>query len=95
MKAFTAKFGEKSPVVFGAHGFDALQILQRAVPDAKKVAKPGTPEFRKALKEAIESQKEIAGVNGVYNFKPTDHYGLDERGAVLVQVIGGDWKVLK
>lgn len=95
VKAFTAKFGEKSPVVFGAHGFDALQILQRAIPEAKKTAKPGTPEFRKALKTAIESQKEVAGVNGVYNYKAGDHYGLDERGAVLVQVVGGDWKVLK
>ncbi len=95
VKAFTGKFGEKSPVVFGAHGFDALQILQRAVPEAKKVAKPGTPEFRKALKTAIESQKEVAGVNGVYNYTATDHYGLDTRGAVLVQVVNGDWKVLK
>jgi branched-chain amino acid transport system substrate-binding protein len=95
VKAFTAKFGEKSPVVFGAHGFDALQILQRAIPEAKKSAKPGTPEFRKALKIAIESQKEVPGVNGVYNFTATDHYGLDERGSVLVQVVNGDWKVLK
>ena len=95
VKAFTAKFGEKSPVVFGAHGFDALQILQRAIPEAKKVAKPGTPEFRKALKTAIESQKEVPGVNGVYNYTANDHYGLDERGSVLVQVVGGDWKVLK
>ncbi len=95
VKAFTAKFGEKSPVVFGAHGFDALQILQRAVPEAKKVAKPGTPEFRKALKAAVESQKEVPGVNGVYNYTATDHYGLDTRGAVLVQVVNGDWKVLK
>jgi branched-chain amino acid transport system substrate-binding protein len=95
VRDFTAKFGEKSPVVFGAHGFDALQILQRAVPEAKKVAKPGTVEFRKALKAAVEAQKDVAGVNGVYNYKPTDHYGLDERGAVLVQVVNGDWKVLK
>ncbi len=95
VKAFTAKFGEKSPVVFGAHGFDALQILQRAIPEAKKVAKPGTLEFRKALKSAIESQKEVPGVNGVYNYTATDHYGLDNRGAVLVQVVNGDWKILK
>lgn len=95
VKAFTTKFGDKSPVVFGAHGFDALQILQRAIPEAKKTAKPGTLEFRKALKVAIESQKEVPGVNGVYNFTATDHYGLDERGAVLVQVVNGDWKVLK
>lgn len=95
VKAFTGKFGEKSPVVFGAHGFDALQILQRAIPEAKKVAKPGTPEFRKALKTAIESQKEVPGANGVYNYTATDHYGLDARGSVMVKVVNGDWQVLK
>lgn len=93
--AYQGKFGDKSPVVFGAHSYDAAQLLERIVPIAKKTAKPGTPEFRKALRDALESQTEIAAVNGVYNFKPTDHYGLDERGAVLVQVSNGNWQVLK
>ncbi|MGE0799586.1 MAG: ABC transporter substrate-binding protein [Lautropia sp.] len=95
VKEYQAKFGANSPVVFGAHSYDAALILNRIVPIAKKAGKPGTPEFRKALRDALESQTEIAAVNGVYNFKPSDHYGLDDRGAVMVQVIGGDWKVLK
>ena len=93
--AFQGKFGDKSPVVFGAHSYDVSVLLERIVPIAKKTAKPGTPEFRKALRDALESQTEIAAVNGVYNFKPTDHYGLDARGAILVQVSGGNWQLLK
>ena len=82
-------------MVFGAHSYDAMLILQRVVPIAKQKAKPGTPEFRKALRDAMESQKDIAAVNGVYNFTPKDHYGLDERGAVMVKVVNGDWELLK
>jgi branched-chain amino acid transport system substrate-binding protein len=93
--AFQGKFGDKSPVVFGAHSYDVSLLLERIVPIAKKTAKPGTPEFRKALRDALETQTEIAAVNGVYNFKPTDHYGLDARGAILVQVSGGNWQLLK
>jgi hypothetical protein len=47
-----------------------------------KSAKPGTQEFRDAPLKAIESEKEIAASHGVYNFTPTDHAGLDERGRV-------------
>ncbi len=95
VKNYQAKFGDKSPVVFGAHSYDAALILDKAVPVAKKTAKPGTPEFRKALREAIESVKDIAAVNGVYNFTPKDHFGLDERGSVMVKVSKGDWELLK
>ena len=95
VKSYQAKFGDKSPVVFGAHSYDAALILDKAVPVAKKTAKPGTPEFRKALREAIESVKDIAAVNGVYNFTPKDHFGLDERGSVMVKVSKGDWELMK
>jgi branched-chain amino acid transport system substrate-binding protein len=95
VKDYQAKFGDKSPVVFAAHSYDASIILQRVVPIAKQKAKPGTPEFRTALREALESQKDIAAVNGVYSFTPQDHYGLDERGAVMVKVANGNWELLK
>ncbi len=94
VKAYREKFGDKSPVVFGAHSYDANLLMQRAVPVALKTAKPGTPEFRRALRDALESQKDVAAVNGVYNFTKADHYGLDSRGAVMVQVVDGGWQVL-
>jgi branched-chain amino acid transport system substrate-binding protein len=71
--------------------FDALEILKRAVPTALKTAKPGTKEFRAALRDAIESEKEIAVSQGVFNFKPDDHYGFDERARILLTVKDGNF----
>jgi branched-chain amino acid transport system substrate-binding protein len=94
-QAFLGKYGPDAGIVFGAHAFDATQILAAALPAAVAKAKPGTPEFRVALRDAIESSKNIAGTNGVYNFTKDDHYGLDERGAIMVKVTNGDWQLVK
>jgi branched-chain amino acid transport system substrate-binding protein len=94
-KAYEGKYGAGSITQFSGHAFDVGQILKRVVPVALKSAKPGTPEFRAALLKAIESEKEIAASHGVYNFTPTDHAGLDERGRVLLTVKDGDWALVK
>jgi branched-chain amino acid transport system substrate-binding protein len=95
LKAYEAKYGAGSITQFSGHAFDVLQILKRVVPVALKTAKPGTQEFRNALLAAIESEKEIAASHGVYNFTPTDHAGLDERGRVLLTVKDGTWALVK
>ena len=59
---------------------------------ALKTAQPGTPEFRAALRDALESTREVAGAHGVFNMSPTDHLGLDERARVMVQISNGTWK---
>jgi branched-chain amino acid transport system substrate-binding protein len=94
-KAYEGKYGAGSITQFSGHAFDVGQILKRVVPVALKSAKPGTQEFRAALLKAIESEKEIAASHGVYNFTPTDHAGLDERGRVLLTVKDGDWALVK
>ena len=55
-------------------------------------AKPGTPEFRTALKNAMFTTKDLVGTHAVYNFKPGESYGVDERSLVLVRLEGGQWK---
>ncbi|MFZ1102987.1 MAG: ABC transporter substrate-binding protein [Hyphomicrobiaceae bacterium] len=94
-KAYESKYGAGSITQFSGHAFDVGQILKRVVPVALKSAKPGTQAFRAALLKAIESEKEIAASHGVYNFTPTDHTGLDERGRVLLTVKNGDWALVK
>jgi branched-chain amino acid transport system substrate-binding protein len=94
-KAYEGKYGAGSITQFSGHAFDVGQILKRVVPVALKSAKPGTQAFRAALLKAIESEKEIAASHGVYNFTPTDHTGLDERGRVLLTVKDGDWALVK
>ena len=70
----------------------AKQILDKAIPVALKMAKPGRAEFRKALRDAIEGVKDVHGSNGVYTMSQTDHIGLDDRASVMVQIKDGKWQ---
>ena len=94
IKAYEGAYGVGSHSTFGAHTWDAGLMLQRAVPEALKKAKPGTAEFRAALRDALESVKELAATHGVFSFSPTDHKGLDGRAVVMVRVENGAWKLL-
>jgi branched-chain amino acid transport system substrate-binding protein len=77
---------------FSAYSFDAWLIFMDAAKRAMATAKPGTPEFRTALRDAIFTTKELVGTHAIYNFKPGESYGVDERGLVLVRLVNGKWK---
>ena len=91
--AYEKQFGQK-PATFGANTYDAGLILQRALPTALKVAKPGTEAFRIALRDAIEQERDVVGCQGVFNMSPTNHNGMDERARVLVTVKDGRFRLL-
>lgn len=91
---FEGKHGVGTRSVFGASAWDALTLLQAAVPLALKKAKPGTPEFRVALRDALEGLRNVVGTAAVYNMGPTDHNGVDARSQVLVRIEGGKWKLV-
>ena len=94
-RRYEEKYGPGSFSSFGAHIYDAYLLLAAAAPTALKTAKPGTPEFRSALRDALEQSKEVVGLHGVFNMSPTDHFGHDARSSTLIHVENGDWKVLK
>jgi branched-chain amino acid transport system substrate-binding protein len=79
---------------FSAFAYDAVLIVEDALPRALKKAKPGTPEFRQAVRDEIRAVSELAGTNGVYAFKPGSSYGVDERSIIVMQVKNGDWKLV-
>lgn len=83
------------PATFGANVYDAGLLLQQAIPTAAKKGKPGTKEFRAALRDALENTKELVGTQGVYNMSAADHSGFDERGRELITVKNGNWTLLK
>ncbi|MBK5913102.1 ABC transporter substrate-binding protein [Rhodocyclus purpureus] len=91
---YEEKYGAGSFVPFVGHAYDAWRLIEAAVPLALKKAKPGTPEFRAALRDALESNKDVVASHGVYNMSATDHFGLDRRARVLVRVEGGQYKLL-
>lgn len=82
------------PATFGANVYDAGLLLQKAVPEALKKGKPGTPEFRAALRDALEHIKELVGTQGVYNMSAQDHSGFDRRGRVMMVLKDGAWRLL-
>jgi branched-chain amino acid transport system substrate-binding protein len=83
------------PSTFGANTYDAGLILERAIPLALKSGKPGSVEFRSALRDAIEQTRELVGAQGVYNMSPGNHQGMDERARVMVTVEGGKFKLVR
>ncbi|QDF97371.1 branched-chain amino acid ABC transporter substrate-binding protein [Azoarcus sp. DD4] len=92
--AYEKLHGNK-PATFGANVYDAGLLLQQAIPTAAKKAKPGTKEFRAALRDALEQTKELVATQGVYTMTPEDHSGFDERGREMITVKNGNWALLK
>lgn len=92
--AFEKANGAPTTDAFSAYSFDGYLVFADAAARALAAkAEPGTPAFRLALRDAILSAKEVVGTHGVYNFKPGNLYGVDQRARVLVQVDNGKWKL--
>jgi branched-chain amino acid transport system substrate-binding protein len=95
IKAYEARYGAGSMSTFGANTYDAGLLLQKAIPEAIKKARPGTPEFRIALRDALEQAKEVVGAQGVFNMTAQNHNGMDQRARVMMTVRGGKWMLQK
>jgi branched-chain amino acid transport system substrate-binding protein len=91
MTKWEAAHGAGNRNAFAGYSFDAMRLTATAIPIALKKAQPGTPEFRAALRDALEQSHEVVGTQGVYNMTPDDHNGVDLRSLVLVQVHNGAW----
>ncbi|MEB2347130.1 MAG: ABC transporter substrate-binding protein [Comamonadaceae bacterium] len=94
IEAYKKRYGEP-PATFGANVYDAGMLLQNAIPVAASKGKPGTKEFRAALRDALEQTKELVATQGVYNMTPEDHSGFDNRGRELITVKDGQFRLLK
>jgi branched-chain amino acid transport system substrate-binding protein len=90
-KAYEGKYGPNSRSQFAGHSYDAFEILKRVIPVALKTAKPGTPEFREAIRQALLSEKDLAASQGVYNFTEKDRSGLDDRARIILTVKDGKY----
>ncbi|MGA8901858.1 ABC transporter substrate-binding protein [Bradyrhizobium sp.] len=90
-KAYEAKYGPNSRSQFAGHSYDAFEALKRLIPVALKTAKPGTPEFREAIRQAMMSEHEIAASQGVYNWTEKNRSGLDDRSRIILTVKNGKY----
>ena len=95
IKLYEGAYGTGSVAAFGSYAWDACLELANAIPVALKSAQPGSVEFRRALRDALENTKNLEVSNGAVNMSKTDHLGLDSRARVMVQVQNGKWVLQK
>ncbi len=92
---YEAAYGKGSVSSFGGHAWDAGVLLVNALPVALQKAKPGTVEFRRALRDAIEGTKNLPAAHGIFNMTPNDHQGYDQRARVMATIENNTWKLVK
>jgi branched-chain amino acid transport system substrate-binding protein len=77
---------------FSAYAFDGWLIMADA---AKRVTaaglKPGTADFRAAMRDAIYKTRDLVGANGIYTYGEDSIFGTDRRSLVLVKLEKGKW----
>jgi len=91
--AWEKVYGPNTRNPFAAHAYDASIVLQKIIPIALKTAKPGTKEFRGALKAALENAGPIPLFHGTVNYSATNHAGYTDDTGVIMRITNGDWKL--
>lgn len=87
---YEAQYGANTLTQFAGDAYGAWILLDSAVARALKTgAKPGTPEFRAALRDALENTRDLTVPNGVLNISAENHQGFDERARVMGVVRNG------
>ncbi|HMC17033.1 MAG TPA: ABC transporter substrate-binding protein, partial [Albitalea sp.] len=93
VQKYEKAYGPGSRNQFAGHAYDTLIVLEKVLPVALKKAKPGTKEFRTALRDAIETMGRTVFSHGVMNWTKDDHWGFTNETGVMLKVVNSDWKV--
>ncbi|MEB2349694.1 MAG: ABC transporter substrate-binding protein [Comamonadaceae bacterium] len=88
-------YGPGSRNQFAGHAYDSIIVLEKAIPIALKTAKPGTPEFRAALRDAFEHMGRTVLAHGVLDWTAQDHWGYTNDTGVMMKVVDGKFVVEK
>ena len=78
---------------FAGHAHDTVIVLEKVIPMALKKAKPGTKEFRAAIRDAMETMGRTVVSLGVLNYTKDNHWGFTIETGLVLKVVNGDWKV--
>ncbi|MEZ5607923.1 MAG: ABC transporter substrate-binding protein [Burkholderiaceae bacterium] len=93
VQQYEKAYGPGSRNQFAGHAYDSILVMEKAVPIALKTAKPGTPEFRAALRDAFEHIGRTVLAHGVLNWTAQDHWGYTNDTGVMMKVVDGQFKV--
>jgi branched-chain amino acid transport system substrate-binding protein len=94
VKRYETVYGPDSATQFACDAWGAWLVLAEALPKALKVAQPGTVEFRKALRDALEGTTNLTVPQGVLNISAADHQGFDQRARVMGKVVNNKFTFL-
>ncbi|MEI7608790.1 MAG: ABC transporter substrate-binding protein [Rhodospirillaceae bacterium] len=72
---------------FAGYAWDGLHMVVEA-------AKRAGGADKAKLRDELEKTKGFVGTTGVFTMSATDHMGLDQSSFHLVEIKGGDWKLL-
>ena len=78
---------------FAGHSYDFQVTMEKVLPMALKKAKPGTPEFRAAIRNSLETMGRTVFAHGVMNWTKDDHWGYTMETGVMLKVVDGQFKV--
>lgn len=93
VQKFEAAHGANTRNQFAGHAYDFQVAMEKAIPLALKKAKPGTPQFRAALRDSLETMGRTVFAHGVMNWTPADHWGYTLETGVMTKVVDGKFKV--
>ncbi len=93
VQKFEKAYGPNTRNQFAGHSYDAVITLEKVIPMALKKAKPGTPEFRAALRDSMETMGRTVFAHGVMNWTANDHWGYTLETGVMTKLVDGKFKV--
>jgi branched-chain amino acid transport system substrate-binding protein len=73
---------------FGGHAYDGLMLVTQAMKNA------GTTDKSK-VRDALEQIHGFMGIDGEFNFSPTDHMGLNLAAFRMLEIQNGNWTLVK
>lgn len=89
---FEARHGKGTATQFSSDAWGAWVLADSAVQRTLAEGhKPGTTEFRIALRKQLEQTKDLIVPTGVLNITPSDHQGFDKRAVVMGEVKNGSF----
>lgn len=92
VKAFESKYGTGTAVPYIMTLSDSRTIASAAIEKAiKSGTKPGTPEFRSALRDQIEATTNLQLTQSQITFSPTNHTNIDKASVATFVVKNGKW----
>ncbi|MBV8911612.1 MAG: ABC transporter substrate-binding protein [Acetobacteraceae bacterium] len=95
VRAYEGKYWPGSRSLFGATMWDGFLLVSAGAETALRAARPGTPQFRTALRDAMERVQALPGCEAIFTLTPQDHSGAQANSQVMVEIRDGAYRVLK